>query len=104
MAREGSRAWELQQHTGGEQQQVENGSVAGLFIRRGGLLTSMVRAGRGVRQRRVGLLSCWACRYLAHVESSSEVSIGDYVRLEGCRPLSKNKRFTVAEVIRAADK
>jgi ribosomal protein S17 len=29
--------------------------------------------------------------------------VGDYVRLEGCRPLSKNKRFKLAEVVRKAD-
>ena len=43
-------------------------------------------------------------RYFAHVEDASEASIGDYVRLEGCRPLSKNKKFKVAEVIRKAEK
>jgi small subunit ribosomal protein S17 len=41
-------------------------------------------------------------RYVAHDEGSG-ASVGDYVRLEGCRPLSKNKRFAVAEVIRKAD-
>jgi small subunit ribosomal protein S17 len=38
-------------------------------------------------------------RIFAHTETS-ELGVGDYVRLEGCRPLSKNKRFEVAEVIR----
>lgn len=42
-------------------------------------------------------------RYFAHVENSGSYTIGDYVRLEGCRPLSKNKRFTVAEVLRKAN-
>jgi small subunit ribosomal protein S17 len=43
-------------------------------------------------------------RFLAHVEPEGlAVSVGDYVRLEGTRPLSANKRFKVAEVIRAAD-
>ncbi|GBF95869.1 30S ribosomal protein S17 [Raphidocelis subcapitata] len=41
-------------------------------------------------------------RYIAHDEGSG-ATVGDYVRLEGCRPLSKSKRFTVAEVIRKAD-
>jgi small subunit ribosomal protein S17 len=40
--------------------------------------------------------------YIAHNETI-ELGVGDYVRLEGCRPLSKTKRFTVAEVIRKAD-
>jgi small subunit ribosomal protein S17 len=40
--------------------------------------------------------------YTAHNEKL-DLDIGDYVRLEGCRPLSKTKRFVVAEVIRAAE-
>jgi small subunit ribosomal protein S17 len=40
-------------------------------------------------------------RYIAHDEMAAQV--GDYVRLEGCRPLSKTKRFTVAEVMRKAE-
>lgn len=40
-------------------------------------------------------------RYIAH-DADGKANIGDYVRLEGCRPLSKTKRFTLAEVIRAA--
>lgn len=31
-------------------------------------------------------------------DENNVCKVGDYVRLEGCRPLSKNKRFTVAEV------
>jgi small subunit ribosomal protein S17 len=42
-------------------------------------------------------------RYLAHCSESSKPNIGDYVRLEGTRPLSKTKRFAIAEVIRKAD-
>lgn len=42
-------------------------------------------------------------RYVAHDDGSLELSTGDYVRLEGCRPLSKNKRFKVAEVLRKAE-
>uniref|UniRef100_A0A7S0S272 Small ribosomal subunit protein uS17c n=1 Tax=Chlamydomonas leiostraca TaxID=1034604 RepID=A0A7S0S272_9CHLO len=42
-------------------------------------------------------------RYFAHVTEEQKFNIGDYVRLEGCRPLSKNKQFTVAEVIRKAN-
>lgn len=41
--------------------------------------------------------------YIAHDDGSTAVSVGDYVRLEGCRPLSKSKRFRVAEVIRKAE-
>jgi len=52
----------------------------------------------GEYQKRVRITK----RYIAHDEKSV-ASVGDYVRLEGCRPLSKNKRFAVAEVIRKAD-
>mmetsp|Transcript_36787 Transcript_36787/g.108478 ORF Transcript_36787/g.108478 Transcript_36787/m.108478 type:complete len:116 (-) Transcript_36787:143-490(-) len=41
-------------------------------------------------------------RYTAHNDDSS-INIGDYVRLEGTRPMSKTKRFAVAEVIRKAN-
>ena len=37
------------------------------------------------------------------VRDSVGVAEGDYVRLEGCRPLSKTIRFTVAEVLRKAE-
>jgi small subunit ribosomal protein S17 len=40
-------------------------------------------------------------RYIAH-DAAEDCKVGDYVRLEGCRPLSKHKRFTVAEVLRPA--
>eukprot|EP00882_Tetradesmus_deserticola_P007236 GHRQ01007622.1.p1 GENE.GHRQ01007622.1~~GHRQ01007622.1.p1 ORF type:complete len:116 (+),score=58.13 GHRQ01007622.1:236-583(+) len=42
-------------------------------------------------------------KYVAHDDGSLGVGVGDYVRLEGCRPLSKNKRFKLAEVVRKAD-
>jgi small subunit ribosomal protein S17 len=41
--------------------------------------------------------------YIAHSDGSVDASVGDYVRLEGCRPLSKNKRFKLAEVLRKAE-
>jgi small subunit ribosomal protein S17 len=41
-------------------------------------------------------------RYIAH-DAAGAASVGDYVRLEGCRPLSKSKRFAVAEVLRKAE-
>ncbi|KAF8071000.1 rpsQ [Scenedesmus sp. PABB004] len=41
--------------------------------------------------------------YIAHADGSVPAAVGDYVRLEGCRPLSKNKRFRLAEVIRKAE-
>lgn len=41
-------------------------------------------------------------RYMAHDESGS-INVGDFVRLDGSRPLSKTKRFAVAEVLRKAD-
>ena len=38
---------------------------------------------------------------MAHDETETIV-IGDTVRIEACRPLSKNKNFTVAEIIKPA--
>lgn len=40
-------------------------------------------------------------RYIAHDEDGS-ANDGDFVLLKGTRPLSKTKRFTVAEVLRKA--
>lgn len=41
-------------------------------------------------------------RYMAHDEKEI-AQPGDFVRLSGVRPMSKTKRFTVAEVLRVAD-
>ncbi|GFR46663.1 hypothetical protein Agub_g8278, partial [Astrephomene gubernaculifera] len=41
-------------------------------------------------------------RYAVHDESGA-LNVGDFVRISGSRPLSKTKRFTVAEVLRKAD-
>ncbi|EIE78062.1 hypothetical protein G6F57_008454 [Rhizopus arrhizus] len=38
--------------------------------------------------------------YLAHDENQA-CQLGDIVRIEACRPLSKNKHFSVAEIIRS---
>ncbi|CAO3616269.1 unnamed protein product [Cunninghamella blakesleeana] len=38
--------------------------------------------------------------YLAHDEKEL-CSLGDVVRIEACRPLSKRKKFTVAEIIQS---
>lgn len=42
-------------------------------------------------------------KYTAHDDGSLQVGVGDYIRLEGCAPISKTKRFKVAEVIRRAE-
>ncbi|KAG0167821.1 hypothetical protein DFQ28_005528 [Apophysomyces sp. BC1034] len=39
--------------------------------------------------------------YLVHDENQA-CGLGDIVRIEACRPLSKHKHFSVAEVIRSA--
>ncbi|KAI1314919.1 hypothetical protein EDD11_001556 [Mortierella claussenii] len=39
--------------------------------------------------------------YFAHDEAS-KCKLGDVVRIEACRPLSKKKHFTVAEIVAAA--
>ncbi|CAG8756395.1 30S ribosomal protein S17 [Gigaspora rosea] len=40
-------------------------------------------------------------KFLAHDEKEI-CSLGDVVRIEACRPISKRKSFTVAEIIRPA--
>ncbi|KAI8099523.1 30S ribosomal protein S17 [Halteromyces radiatus] len=39
--------------------------------------------------------------YLAHDENQL-CGLGDVVRIEACRPLSKHKKFTVAEIVRSS--
>ncbi|KAL1930168.1 hypothetical protein VTP01DRAFT_1322, partial [Rhizomucor pusillus] len=39
--------------------------------------------------------------YLAHDENQL-CDLGDIVRIEACRPLSRRKHFTVAEIVRSA--
>lgn len=41
--------------------------------------------------------------FMAHDETESCV-IGDYVRIDACRKLSKHKNFTLGEVVRPAQK
>ncbi|PNH06803.1 30S ribosomal protein S17, chloroplastic [Tetrabaena socialis] len=41
-------------------------------------------------------------RYLAHDEAGT-TNVGDFVRLNGVRPMSKTKRFAVSEVLRKAE-
>ncbi|KAI9496886.1 30S ribosomal protein S17 [Zychaea mexicana] len=40
--------------------------------------------------------------YLAHDENQL-CGLGDVVRIEACRPLSKNKHFAIAEIVRSAN-
>lgn len=42
-------------------------------------------------------------RFIAEDDGSFSLNVGDYVRLEGCKPLSKSKRFRVAEVLRKSE-
>ncbi|ORY96629.1 hypothetical protein BCR43DRAFT_492000 [Syncephalastrum racemosum] len=41
--------------------------------------------------------------YLVHDENQL-CQLGDVVRIETCRPLSKHKHFTVSEIVRSANK
>lgn len=50
-----------------------------------------------VYQKRIRLTK----RY--HARDEHGVAVGDYVLLEGCRPLSKLTRFTVSEVLQKAN-
>jgi small subunit ribosomal protein S17 len=41
-------------------------------------------------------------RFQAHDEEE-KCTVGDYVVIEPCRPISKTKRFTVGEILRKSD-
>lgn len=74
------------------------GKVVSTAMNKGVVVAVERLSPHGQYQKRVRITK----RYIAHDENAV-ASVGDYVRLEGCRPLSKSKRFAVAEVIRKAD-
>ena len=56
--------------------------------------------GGSVSFRRVtDAAACATQNYLVH-DGEEEARMGDYVRIAACRPLSKHKKFTLAEILK----
>ena len=63
--------------------------------------TAVVMVSRKVPHPRYKKLVNKSKKFAVHDEENS-AKIGDMVYINQCRPLSKNKRFTLGEVVRAA--
>ena len=63
--------------------------------------TVVVRVERRVANRQYGKIVTKAEKYKAHDEKQ-ECKIGDRVRMEETRPMSKDKRWRVAEILEKA--
>ena len=63
--------------------------------------TVVVAVKRTVRHRRYHKYLTLSTKYLAHDERN-ECSVGDIVLIEECRPLSKNKRWRVRNIVQHA--
>jgi small subunit ribosomal protein S17 len=63
--------------------------------------TVVVEVTRRVRHAKYGKLIKQRARYMAH-DAESTCKVGDRVLLEETRPLSKNKRWRVKEVVTRA--
>ncbi|ORX90547.1 nucleic acid-binding protein [Basidiobolus meristosporus CBS 931.73] len=75
------------------------GMVVGTAMRK----TVKVRVPRHIPHPVVKKIITLHKNYLVHDEKS-KCELGDVVRIEACRPLSKRKSFTVAEIIKPARK
>ena len=56
---------------------------------------------RKVRHKRYGKYIRRRAKYMAH-DPANECNVGDIVLIEECRPLSKNKRWRVRNIIQHA--
>lgn len=63
--------------------------------------TRVVRVERLIRHPLYNKIIKRACRFKAHDEDNSS-KIGDKVKIIETRPLSKDKRWRIAEIIKAA--
>lgn len=64
--------------------------------------TVVVRVDRLVKHKKYLKFYRASRRYKAEVENAATYSLGDVVRMRETRPLSKDKRWKVVEVIRPA--
>ncbi|MDR0967018.1 MAG: 30S ribosomal protein S17 [Myxococcales bacterium] len=96
-------------------EEIEKKSVQGRAKSRVGIVTSnkmqktvVVRVQRRVLHSRYGKYVLRAVKYKAHAEAhdpkNPTISQGDVVRIVETRPLSKDKFWRVAEVVRQAPK
>jgi len=63
--------------------------------------TAVVEVERAARHRVYGKVIRSSKKYLAHDEDE-QCKVGDRVRIEECRPLSRRKRWRLIEIVRPA--
>jgi small subunit ribosomal protein S17 len=61
----------------------------------------VVRTERTIRHKFYGKIMRRHIKYMAH-DAENRCNVGDLVLIEECRPLSKNKRWRVREIIEKA--
>jgi small subunit ribosomal protein S17 len=61
----------------------------------------VVRTERTIRHKFYGKIMRRHIKYMAH-DAENSCNVGDLVLIEECRPLSKNKRWRVREIIEKA--
>ena len=75
--------------------------LSGRVVRTKMQKTAVVEVERTARHRRYGKVIRSSKRYLAHDEEE-DCEVGDWVKIEECRPLSRRKRWKVVETVRRA--
>ncbi|RHZ63873.1 hypothetical protein Glove_327g9 [Diversispora epigaea] len=76
-------------------------NLIGIVIKTATAKTVKVRVARQFEHPKVHKIVTMHDNYLVHDENS-RCSLGDVVRIQACRRMSKRKNFAVAEIIRPA--
>lgn len=74
--------------------------LEGTVVSTGGSKTAVVLVSRKVPHPRYIKLINKSNKFAAHDENE-EAEVGDVVRIEACRPMSKTKKFTLQKVVRS---
>jgi small subunit ribosomal protein S17 len=81
----------------GKTRKTQQGSVISNAMDKG----VVVLVERKVRHKQYGKYIRRRAKYMAH-DAANECNVGDIVLIEECRPLSKNKRWRVLNIVNRA--
>ena len=81
----------------GKTRKTQQGSVISNAMDKG----IVVLVERKVRHKQYGKYIRRRAKYMAH-DAANECNVGDIVLIEECRPLSKNKRWRVLNIVNRA--
>ena len=81
----------------GKTRKTQQGSVISNAMDKG----IVVLVERKVRHKQYGKYIRRRAKYMAH-DAANECNVGDIVLIEECRPLSKNKRWRVLNIVKRA--